>query len=261
MEKLRQRVYSIVDEDFSDLPSRILNIIIFSMIGLSTLLVVIASDKEIETRFHTTFEILNLIVVAVFLSEYLVRVWTCVENPKYSHWLFGRIRFMLSPMMLIDLIAIAPAFLVWIQFDLRSMRLIRLLRMVRVLKVARYVTALAVIKQVIVEKRHQLAVSIAFVVLMLIITSTLMFEAEHEAQPDKFSSILTTMWWGVASLTTVGYGDVYPITPIGKILAGVVAVLGVGLFAIPTGVLASGFSQLALEEERTHTCPHCGKEI
>ena len=259
MSKLRKAAYSLVDEDFSDRPSRILNILILIMIGLSTVLVVLESDQFLLEKYLVFFEVLNMAVVAVFLFEYILRVWTCIENPQYSHPLFGRIRFMLSPMMLVDFIAIAPALIVGLGFDLRSFRLIRLLRMIRVLKVARYVTALATIKKVIVIKRHQLGVSLAFVALMLVITSSLMFEVEHDAQPEVFASIPATMWWAVASLTTVGYGDVYPKTTAGKILAGFVAILGVGLFAIPTGVLASGFSQYALDEHIEKRCPHCNE--
>lgn len=97
---------------------------------------------------------------------------------------------------------------------------------------------------------------------MLLITSTLMYYIENEAQPENFSSIPQTMWWGIATLTTVGYGDIYPITGFGKLLGGLIAILGIGLFALPTGILASGFSeQLARGNTNSNKCPNCGFDL
>ncbi|MFM8770396.1 MAG: ion transporter, partial [Candidatus Kapaibacterium sp.] len=163
----------------------------------------------------------------------------------YAGGVSGRIRYALSPMMIIDLLAIAPVFLVGLGFDMRSLRLFRTIRLFRVLKVARYVRALDTIRHVLTVKREQLGMAIGIVLFLLLVTSSLMYELEHEAQPDAFSSIPATMWWAVASLTTVGYGDIYPITPLGKTLAAISAVLGVGLVALPAGILASGFSSVA----------------
>jgi voltage-gated potassium channel len=131
------------------------------------------------------------------------------------------------------------------------------------MKFVRYVHAVEIIGTVIRRKRHQLATSFLFVFFMLIIISTLMYEVENAVQPEVFTSIPHTMWWAVATLTTVGYGDIYPITALGKILAALSAVTGIGLVAIPTGILASGFSEIAaLEDSGTgNVCPHCGKPL
>jgi len=161
-------------------------------------------------------------------------------------------------MMVIDLLAIAPVFLIGLGMDLRSLRMFRTVRLFRIFKVTRYVRALETIKHVLRDKREQLAMTIGIVLFLLLITSSLMYELEHDAQPQAFSSIPATMWWAVASLTTVGYGDLYPITPLGKLLAAISAVLGVGLVALPAGILASGFSQETKENIPTQ-CPHCGK--
>lgn len=119
------------------------------------------------------------------------------------------------------------------------------------------------IQNVITDKKEELVLSMVFVVFMLIIVSSVMYYVEHSAQPEKFTSIPATMWWGVSAMTTVGYGDIHPITPLGKLLGGLSAIMGIGLFALPTGILVSGFS----EQVRNHkspvrrVCPHCGKEI
>ncbi|MGI4762315.1 MAG: potassium channel family protein [Janthinobacterium lividum] len=192
----------------------------------------------------------------------MARVWSCVEDPRYRQPWLGRLRYMATPLALIDLLAVLPFFLA---LGGLSLRLARLLRVVRVLKVARYVKALHLIERVVRRKRTELLVAMGVIGVMLLLVSTLMYAVESEAQPDKFGSIPDTMWWGVATLTTVGYGDVFPITPAGKLLSSVIAVLGLGLFAIPTGILASGFSEHIQEQpaaEPTYKyCPHCGEKL
>lgn len=121
-------------------------------------------------------------------------------------------------------------------------------------------TALALINRVVNQKKEELVISLIFTLFLLLITSTLMYYIENEAQPENFSSIPETMWWGIATLTTVGYGDIYPVTPLGQFIGGVIAVIGIGLFALPTGILASGFSEeLSNRKENANCCPTCGQ--
>lgn len=232
--------------------------ILLVSIGVSIATVVLESVEWIEGAYGAMLEGINNVVVVIFLAEYLMRVWTCVEIPQYRHPVLGRIRYVITPMMIIDLLAIAPVLVIGLGMDLRSLRLFRTVRLFRILKIARYVRALEHIRRVMHAKREQLAMTIGIVLFLLLVTSSLMYELEHDAQPQAFSSIPATMWWAVASLTTVGYGDLYPITPLGKLLAAISAVLGVGLVALPAGILASGFSQEA-QENIPPQCPHCGK--
>jgi voltage-gated potassium channel len=111
-------------------------------------------------------------------------------------------------------------------------------------------------------KREELLVTLFVLLLLLLFASSLIYFAEHDAQPDIFSSIPAAMWWAVATLTTVGYGDVYPVTTVGKLVASVIAVLGIGMFALPTGILGAGFvEELQSRKRRPRTCPHCGKSL
>lgn len=244
---LRRRLYDALDSTSLTRLSRIFGTTILITIGVSVILLMLDSMEGIVSRYGDLLTVFDMVVVSIFLVEFALRLWTCVEDDRYAHPVFGRLRWFISPMSLIDLAAIAPSIVSGFAVDLRGLRLIRLLRLLRIVKAVRYVRALAVIRDVVRDRQHQLYVSLMFIVFMLIITSSLMYEVEHDDQPDKFSSIPETMWWAVASLTTVGYGDVYPVTMMGRLLAGVVAVLGVGLFAIPTGILASGFSEYALK--------------
>jgi voltage-gated potassium channel len=232
--------------------------ILLVCIGVSIATVVLESVDWIDGAYGVMLEGMNNVVVVIFLAEYVLRVWTCVEIPRYRHPVLGRLRYVLTPMMILDLLVIAPAFVIGMGMDLRSLRMFRTIRLFRILKIARYVHALEHIRRVVHAKREQLAMTIGIVLFLLLVTSSLMYELEHDAQPKAFSSIPATMWWAVASLTTVGYGDLYPITALGKLLAAISAVLGVGLVALPAGILASGFSHEARENEAGR-CPHCGK--
>ena len=284
--RARRWVYDQLDDTQHTLLSRTVTLVLMGAILISIVIVVLSSVQEIWEEHAELLFRLDWYVVAIFIVEYVLRVWTCVEDERYQHPITGRLRYMVTPMALIDLVAILPTIMTGLGIHLESLRIARLIRLVRAMKIVRYVHALHVIGQVINAKRHQLATSLLFVTFMLVISSTLMYEVEHTVQPEAFSSIPETMWWAVATLTTVGYGDVYPVTGLGRLLAAVSAVLGIGLFAIPTGILASGFSEIALKEEEMRDleesiarverlereeldllegaerhCPHCGERL
>ena len=146
------------------------------------------------------------------------------------------------------------------------MRAFRLFRLFRILKLARYSESLQTFVDVLRLKKEELMLMLFAIIILLIISSSLVYEAENEAQPEAFSSIPAAMWWGVVTLGTVGYGDIFPITPMGKLIGSFVVILGIGLFALPTGILASGFAEVLAKrkEERQkgrEMCPHCGRYI
>jgi voltage-gated potassium channel len=170
-------------------------------------------------------------------------------------------RYALSPFALIDLVAILPFYLPFMGVDLRFARAFRLLRLFRMAKVARYVRAMGIFGQVARAKREELVIAASVMAILLICASSVMYYAEHAAQPKVFSSIPATMWWSVATLTTVGYGDVFPVTPAGRLVAGVVAVLGIGFFALPTAILGAGFVEVVSRRKDAPKCPHCGVSL
>ncbi|MFN6944993.1 MAG: ion transporter [Cytophagaceae bacterium] len=256
-------LYQILEEDTnSSKASYFINIGLSILISLNVIAVILETVEEIYIPFAVYFEALEIFSVALFTIEYIIRAWISTESAKYKGSFSGRIKYLFSTFALIDLIAILPFFLS-MAVDLTFIRVIRLLRILRIFKIVRYVKALQIITKVLREKKEELAISIVLVFIMLILVSCVMFHIENKAQPEAFRSIPETMWWGIATLTTVGYGDVYPITKAGKLLAAVVAILGIGLFALPTGIIASGFSEeiSKQKEERDCQCPHCGKNI
>jgi voltage-gated potassium channel len=140
------------------------------------------------------------------------------------------------------------------------LRVLRLLRIVRVAKLGRYSESIQVLGRVFAAKKEQLLSTLFILLMLLVISSCLMYDAERQAQPDRFSSIPAAMWWAVTTLTTVGYGDVCPVTPGGKVIASVIAILGIGMFALPTAILGSGFLE-EIAPKKPAKCPHCGNEI
>ena len=265
MTSLRKRVHNILEISIRRKSgvSFFLNVFLTVVIFLNTLSIIlhtVPSIRENYVRFFHEFEIFS---VTVFVIEYLLRIWSCVENEKYKHPIQGRLKFIFSVWGIIDLLAILPFFASYFITDLGFIRILRLLRMLRLFRVSKYFHALIVIQRVIKDKQEELVLSMVFIIFTLIISSSLVYYVEHPVQPKAFSSIPESMWWGVNAMTTVGYGDLKPITAFGKILGGLIAILGVSFFALPTGILASGFAEQIREqsERRKIKCPHCGKEF
>jgi len=243
--------------------SLVFNIALITIITLNAIAIVLHTVPEYNRRFERLFYDFEVFSVIFFTIEYLLRVWVCVENDKYRHWFWGRARYMLSMGAIIDFLAIFPFYFTLFATDLAVVRILRLFRIFRLFRISRYSQAFRMIQRVVSDRKEELVLSMVFVVFMLIIVSSVMYYVEHPAQPDKFSSIPATMWWGVSAMTTVGYGDIHPITPLGKFLGGVAAIMGIGLFALPTGILVSGFTE-QIRTQKVPTlrhCPHCGEEI
>lgn len=261
---LRGKVYQLLDANDGGSTSleRRVDAGLLVLVLINALAVVLESVPHLRTSYGVWFTGIELVSVYVFTLEYVLRIWSAVESRRYRHPLTGRLRFALTPFAVVDFLAILPFYLSLGGVDLRILRVVRLFR---ILKITRYVKALGLIQQVVRRKRAELLVTTGMLGVMLVVVSSVMYTIENDAQPDKFGSIPDTMWWGVATLTTVGYGDVFPITPLGKLLSGLIAVLGLGLFALPTGILAAGFaehlSEQAAREEPKHYCSHCGHKL
>lgn len=246
--QIKKRIYEILETSKKgDKLSLIDDYLISGLIFLSILSVVIESVESIGAKYHTLFYIFEIISVTVFTIEYILRAWAINVNKKWKNP-GGRIKYLVRPMMIIDLLAIMPFYLpMLIGFDLRVLRGLRLLRLTRIVKLTRYSKSLKTLENVLKREKELLAMSVFVSVILLTISSSIMYYAEQNAQPDKFSSIPEAMWWGVATLTTVGYGDIYPITPFGKLFGALSALLGVGMIAVPAGIIGSGFVEEAIK--------------
>ena len=260
---LKQRVHELLAVSAEDNPhSRAVDLAILGLIFLNILALVLETVDPVYRQNPAAFDLFENISLVIFSVEYLLRVWSCTTLPTHGHPLGGRIRFIFTPLAIIDLLAILPLYLPLLGLDMRFTRVVRLLRFFRLAKLFRYSSALRLLGRVVLSKQSELT-SILFVLMtLLLISSSMMYFAEHDDQPDKFSSIPETMWWGVITLTTVGYGDYYPVTNAGKLIAAVIAILGIGMFALPAGILGAGFvDELQHKDKTTHHCPHCGKDF
>jgi voltage-gated potassium channel len=262
----RRKLYRTLEPaEKGGIAERIFEVFLVTIIVLNIFAIVLDSVAEINQRFHVFFENFELFSVLFFTLEYIARLYCIVENPTYRHPVLGRLRFSFTLLALVDLLAFLPFYLTFLPIDLRFIRIFRLMPLFRMFKIARYLRALTIFKRVIDDRKEQLVLSFLFILFILIIISFVMFYVEHNAQPDKFSSIPATMWWGIATLTTVGYGDIVPVTPAGKVLGGLFAIAGIGLLALPAGILSSGFFELLHVDNgkkvQPRKCPHCGKDI
>ena len=259
---MKKRIYNLlaVSQKPGD-ASWYIDIFIIALIVLNVIALLLESVAPIQQRFGDEFYFFEIFSVIVFTIEYLLRLWTSTLRTGFQNSFKGRIKFIFTPLAIIDLLAILPFYLPFIGLDLRLLRILRMFRIFRLFKIARYVTALSLINRVISTKKEELVISLIFTVFILLIASTLMYYVENEAQPSNFSSIPETMWWGIATLTTVGYGDIYPVTGLGRFLGGTISIIGIGLFALPTGILASGFSEeLSKKKIKINGCPTCGEK-
>ena len=264
--RIKRRAYEIVEPTpEGDRPSHLFDIALITLISLNLLAIALETVAPLGERASLAFLVFEIVSVAIFTAEYLVRIWACTENPAYAHPVMGRLRFAVQPLVLMDLVAIVPFYIpLLLTFDLRFVRSLRLLRVFRLVKITRYSESVEIIGTVLRSRSNALLSTLFVTFILLFMASVLMYLAERDAQPDGFSSIPAAMWWGMVTLTTVGYGDLAPATALGRILGAVVALFGIGLFALPAGILGSAFVD-ELEARRsarqTPTCPHCGKPI
>lgn len=266
MKNAKFRTYEILENvREADICSKIFEIFITTLIILNVFAVILETVESISMRYAYCFYIFELLSVVIFTLEYVLRIWSCTSDKKYKHPLLGRFRFAVTFLALVDLFAILPFYLpMIITFDLRFIRALRLFRLFRLLKIGRYSRSLKTLGNVLKEKKEELLITIFVLTILLVVSSCLVYYAEKDAQPDVFTSIPAAMWWGVTTLTTVSYGDVIPVTTMGKIIAAIICILGIGMFALPTGILGAGFVEeirKSKEPIKTIICPHCGKDI
>ncbi|MEM7461833.1 MAG: cyclic nucleotide-gated ion channel [Pseudomonadota bacterium] len=240
---LRERAYDLLERGRRGLASQLFDVFIVILILVSVTVSVISTVPEWHEEHGDTYRMIDRICVAVFIVEYLARLWVAPEHPLMEGMSpsMARLRTAFTPLMIVDFIAILPFFLeLLVGVDLTAIRVLRIFRFYRL---ARYAPAIVTIGRVLAaEWRSLLGASIIFAGLLLL-ASVSMFYAEGRVQREEFGDIPAAMWWAVVTLSTVGYGDVIPLTPVGKFIGGIVMVLGLMFTALPVGIIATGFAQ------------------
>jgi voltage-gated potassium channel len=226
----------------NDVLSKFVDIFLLVLIFLNVLMVILETVDDLFLHYNKLFRIFEYFSVLIFSLEYVGRIWSCVEYKHCTNNFRVRIKYLFSFPSLIDLIAIAPSLLAFI-FPSVDLRFVRVLRIFRFLKFSRYSSSINNLLTVIWNQRKSFGAAFFILFIMLIIASSGMYLVEKDAQPEKFGSIPQAMWWSIVTLTTVGYGDVYPITTLGKFFGSAIIILGIGTVALPSGILASAFSE------------------
>jgi voltage-gated potassium channel len=216
-------------------------IFLIALIVANALVVSLDSVARLATAYGRYFQAFEMVSVAVFTVEYTLRIWAAPEDPRYAeNPLRDRLRYVLHPYMLIDLIAIVPAY-VALFVPVVDLRILRLFRLFRLLKIARYSPAVTTLIHVLSLERRALFGTLLLLICIMCLSAEGMYVIEGTVQPKAFGDLPTCMYWAIITLTTVGYGDITPVTALGRAWAGITAVFGLGLFALPVGIIASAF--------------------
>lgn len=247
---IHQRLYEILEAGRADdAASRAFDTFIITLIALNVLAIALQTVGSLYAQYRTFFIWFELVSVIIFSIEYVLRVWSCTAGPQYHRPIVGRIKFMLTPMAVVDLLAVLPFWLPFVGIDLRFFRALRFFRIFRLAKLHRYSRAIRLIYRVFYSTREQLTVALFGIALLVLVAAFLIYIFENAAQPEVFSSVPVSMWWAIDAVTPANYVGMTPVTLGGKILAAVMALLSIGLFALPTAILGSAFTRI-LQERR-----------
>lgn len=260
-DRARRRARQIVDAaDDGDAVSRAFDVGIMALIVANVAAFVLATVPAVQAAAGDVLRHFETFSVAVFSAEYVARIWSATARDDCAGPIAGRLRYAARPMPMVDLLAVLPFYLPIFGVDLRALRILRVCRVFRILKLARYSRAARTLGRAIAARSEQLTIAVGVQMLLLLFAGTGLYYVEHPVQPEAFASIPESMWYGVATLTTVGYGDVVPATIAGRFLGATTAVLGVAMFALPTGIFASALNDAAGDDDG-RTCPDCGARV
>jgi len=247
MSIIRKRVAQIFSTNIaSDYLGKFVNSALFLLIFANVIAIILESVTSIEQQFAHIFKAFDTFSVIIFTIEYFARLWSCVDLPDYEdkekHAVKLRLKYMLTPMAIIDLVAILPFYLsMFFALDLRVLRVFRLLR---IFKLTRYSAAMKILISVLKEEMPALVAAYFIMFTVIVLAASGIYLLEHKIQPEEFGSIPAAFWWAVTTLTTVGYGDVTPVTTPGRIFGGIITLVGMSMVALPTGIIASGFGNM-----------------
>lgn len=237
---LRKKVYELL-EGQETAASLWLNRFIMALIFANVLAVMAESMEHVAARYGTPILWFDLCSVTIFSVEYLLRLWSAPENPRFHASRRPRLRWAVTPMALVDFFAVAPFFLS--RFTAVDTRILRALRLVRLFKLTRYSTSMELMMTVVRKEAASFASAVFVMLIIIVLSASGIYVVERESQPENFGSIPAAMWWATVTLTTVGYGDVVPQTVVGRLLGMLITIAGVGMAALPAGIVASGFSR------------------
>ena len=263
--QIKKKVYLLLHPDEGDTRwDKFINAFLITVIVLNVLAVILETVESIHIPHEKFFRNFDTVSVIIFSIEYALRIWSANYHDKYKHSIKGRLKYIFSLGALVDFIAILPWYLGAISggFDLRVLRIFRLVRILRLFRLTAYTKSAQMIFNVFKKRINELMLSFILTFFLIIIAACLVYYAEHGHNPQ-FTSIPATIWWAVVTLTTVGYGEMVPVTLLGKTFSIIIMLSGVALLALPAGIITTGFLEELrnIKKPKTFNCPHCGKPI
>ena len=250
--QLKKRTWSLLEPaEENDKLSKILDIFLVCLISLNVFFVILETVDILYQKYETFFISFEIFSIIIFSFEYVARLWACTEEKKTGSFLKKRVRYIFSFPAIIDALAILPS-IIAIFFPSVDLRFIRVLRILRLLKFSRYSNSINSLLSVLWDQRRSFGAAFFILFVVLIISSSGMYLVEKNVQPDKFGSIPQAMWWAIVTLTTVGYGDTFPITSAGKFFGSLIIILGIGTVALPSGILASAFTEFSRRNQQRY---------
>ncbi len=239
---LRTRIHLVLDSGHnSGLAGTVFEVALVGLIVANVLAVTLDTVPDIHARYAEYFAWFEVLSIAAFTIEYILRLWTAPEDLRYGRGAIGgRLRYAMRPLMIVDLLAFAPAYFLPLVPSLDT-RILRVFRLLRLLKIGRYSPALVTLGHVIVSERRTIMGTLLMLLGVMCISAEVLYVLEGHVQPEKFGTLPDAMWWSITTLTTVGYGDAVPITVAGKMVASLTMIMGLGLFALPVGIVATAF--------------------
>jgi voltage-gated potassium channel len=252
---LRLQLFAILHRpDPGNRLARWINWFLAALIVGNAIAITLETMPGIRHEFALSLNLFEGVSTGLFIVEYLARVWTCVEQQHLSHPLRGRLRYMRQPLALLDLIAIVTW---WTPWDLRFLRVVRLVRLLKIFHLYEFEAALERLSESLHRRKELLLVSVVLMAVFVYIASSLLYHLEHARQPELFSSIPATFWWAAVTFNTIGYGDMVPLTSLGRLFAGLVSVFGVGIFALPTAIIIAAIIESSAGGT-AYICHECG---
>ena len=259
--KIQQHLYTLLEKPGENKISYWLNVCIYILILISIVSLMLSTIDEFNSEYNTVLTIIKHIVMPIFIVEYIARLYASGTLNQYGG-LSGKLRYMITPYAIIDLLSILPYLLIGLDLNSAFIRSLRLLRIFRLFRMKKYAVFAKVMQQIVTSNKEQFIVLLFYMLVIIILLSFIIFELEHDAQPEVFSNIFQTLWWSVATLTTVGYGDMYPITAAGKFATAIISIVGIAFIAIPGGIFASEFINACgnnkEQDQNANACWKCG---
>ena len=251
MENVKKYIYNIIrDDDQNDLKSNIFDFTIIILVIINVIVIFLDTFENIRIYIEPYYKIIDTVSIIVFSIEYILRIWTASIMHSNISPFKSRIKYIFSAEAIIDLIVLFSFYLPLFSYqNIKFIRILRLFRILSILKINRYTHALSDLRNVLKKKSIQLISSIFVVGVLIIFSALLMYYIENEAQPGSFNNAYSSLWWAIATLTTVGYGDIYPVTVLGKLLGILISLMGIALIAIPTGIITAGFMEQINEKK------------